>query len=192
MNGFILKLDFRNWVKSFNLIIVKGLPIMKRNRRNFIKVASFTGLGIVGGTDGRQLYRQAWLMQAEQQIQSKNYNSALTSISTARLWPENLGVGKPYEDDIDSRLENYMEGICYEKTKRPDQALKKWNEIISLKMNVYNTNTLVTALTLKKVSRHDEGEKLLSEWLIKEPDSKVARWCNEVYHGQIPTAEFEG
>ena len=103
-----------------------------------------------GATDGRQLYRQAWLMLAVQQMQSKKYSAALTSIGTARLWPENLGVGKPYEEDIDSRLENYMEGICYEKMKKTDQAMKKWNAIVSFKTNVNNTNTLVTSLALKK------------------------------------------
>jgi hypothetical protein len=59
-------------------------------------------------------------------------------------------------------------------------------------MSANNTNTLVTSLALKKVGRHEEGEKLLSEWLMKEPDNKVARWCTEVYHGQIQTAAFDG
>jgi len=151
-----------------------------------------------GATDGRRLYHEAWLMQGVSQIQSKNYKAALTSINTARDWPEKMGSGKPYDDDIDGRMENYLDGICYEKTKNQDQATRKWNEIISYTNsvnnvnNVNNVNTLITALALRKTNRNEEGEKLLSEWIQKEPDSKLARWCNEVYHRKRPVNDVEG
>jgi hypothetical protein len=48
------------------------------------------------------LLAKTLLMQALHQMQSKNYTSALSSIRTAHLWPKNLGVGKPYEEDIDA------------------------------------------------------------------------------------------
>lgn len=179
--------DFR-----INMMLAKCLLLTNEYKACIDLLNKTTILPYEGATDGRQLYRQAWLMLAVQQMQSKKYSAALTSIGTARLWPENLGVGKPYEEDIDSRLENYMEGICYEKMKKTDQVMKKWNTIVSFKTNVNNTNTLVTSLALKKAGRHNEGEKLLSEWLLKEPDSKLARWCNEFYHGRITTAEFDG
>jgi hypothetical protein len=126
------------------------------------------------------------------QIQSKNYKAALISINTARRWPEKMGSGKPYDEDIDERLENYLDGICFEKTKNQDQATRKWNEIISFKSTVNNVNTLITALALRKTNRNEEGEKLLSEWLQKEPDRKLARWCAEVYHGNRPEGDLEG
>jgi Tfp pilus assembly protein PilF len=145
-----------------------------------------------GATDGRRLYHEAWLMQAVDQLHSKNYKGALISINTARRWPESMGSGKPYDEDIDERLENYLDGICYEKTKNPDQARKKWNEIISFKKDRKNVNTLITAFALRQTNRNDEGEKLLSEWVQQDPGSKLARWCTEVYHGTRPDVDVEG
>jgi len=47
-------------------------------------------------------------------------------------------------------------------------------------------------LALRQTNRNEEGEKLLSEWLQKEPGSKLARWCTEVYHGTRPDGDLEG
>ena len=85
-----------------------------------------------------------------------------------------------------------MAGICYERTKKDDQAAKKWNEIISFKRGGNNVNNLITALALRQTNRNEEGEKLLSEWVQKEPDSKLARWSTEVYHGNQPAEDIEG
>ena len=145
-----------------------------------------------GASDSRQLFHEAWLMQAVDQIQSKNYKTALISITNSLRWPENLGSGKPYDEDIDVRLENYLGGICFEQTKVQTQATKKWNEIISFKKSGNNVNTLITALALRKVNRSEEGEKLLSEWVQKDPESKLARWCVDIYHGKRPEGNVEG
>ena len=145
-----------------------------------------------GATEGRQLYREALLMQAAQQWQAKKYALSLNSVAKAREWPLNLGVGKPYDADVDTRLESYLEGLCYEGLKNPEQALRKWNEVIAFKPTQDNVNNLVTAMTLRKLSRHDEGEKLLSAWQQREPKNQVAKWCLEIYHGARPVAEMAG
>lgn len=145
-----------------------------------------------GATDSRQLYREAWLMQAVQQIQSKNYKTALTSVSTAQLWPENLGAGKPYESDIDVRLETYMIGICYEKLKNDPLAAKQWNNIAEYKGNTANVNDLVTAMALTKANRAGDGKKVLVDWLQNEPSNAMARWCMDAYQGSPSSGEIEG
>ncbi|MEJ0103447.1 MAG: hypothetical protein WDO19_13225 [Bacteroidota bacterium] len=46
-----------------------------------------------GATDGIEIYRQAMLMQALQNIQSKKYKSVPALLAKAKLFPENLGSG---------------------------------------------------------------------------------------------------
>jgi len=145
-----------------------------------------------GATDGRQLYREAWLMQAIQQLQAKNYKPVLNSLNRAKSWPENLGAGRPYEEDIDYRLDNFLEGIYYERTKSANKANDQWQEVIAYKSSRNNLNTLVTALALRKVNRTEEGKGLLSDWLKKEPDNKLARWCNELFNEGKTSTPFEG
>src|SRR5690606_41547376 len=77
-----------------------------------------------GANDGRLLYREAWLMQAAEQIRTKKYKTALASIEKAKLWPENLGAGKPYDDMIDLRVENYLEALDRKSTRLNSSHVK--------------------------------------------------------------------
>ncbi|HXB91407.1 MAG TPA: hypothetical protein VNU72_03925, partial [Puia sp.] len=65
-----------------------------------------------GATSGRELYREAKLMQAVECIKAMQYKKALNFIEAAKQWPENLGVGEPYAADKDLRLEDWMSDGC--------------------------------------------------------------------------------
>lgn len=76
-----------------------------------------------GAREGRNIYRKANLSQAVLLIQEKNFNRALRYIHAARLWPENLGVGKPY--DLNQAPENYLENLCRSKNTGSGDLLEK-------------------------------------------------------------------
>ena len=71
-------------------------------------LATLDVLPYEGRHDGRVLYRQAKLMLAVQAIREERWDSATALIAAARLWPERLGAGKPYDADIDERLEDLL------------------------------------------------------------------------------------
>ncbi|MDH4091926.1 MAG: DUF5107 domain-containing protein [Cyclobacteriaceae bacterium] len=173
--------DFR-----IGMLLAKTLLLNKQYKQCSDLLNKISILPYEGATDGRLLYREAWLMQAVQQLQSKKYKAAIKSIQAAHRWPANLGVGKPYDADIDTRLENYLEGICLEGTDSPQLAMNKWNAVIDDKRSASNSNNLVTALALNKIDRKDEAEKLLSAWAAEQPENEIARWCLDVYHGKEP------
>lgn len=62
-----------------------------------------------GSTEGHDIYRDAYLGYAEQLMNKGKYTEALEAVAKARLWPENLGVGMPYPDRIDSSREDTLE-----------------------------------------------------------------------------------
>lgn len=180
--------DFR-----LNMLHAKALLLNKQYQATTDLLAKTTILPYEGATDGRQLYRQAWLMQAVGQIKSKDFKTALASINRAKLWPENLGAGKPYDQDIDLRLEHYLEGLVYERSRQKDKAEKKYEEIIATEARRRNQPTdLLTALAYKKTGREEEGKKLLSAWREKQPDSKMAQWAYATYIGESPEDAPEG
>ncbi|MCD6332432.1 MAG: DUF5107 domain-containing protein, partial [Bacteroidales bacterium] len=63
-----------------------------------------------GAREGHEIYREAHLLAAIEQIKMKHFEQAMQHIELARDWPENLGVGKPYQTD--ERIEEYLAGIC--------------------------------------------------------------------------------
>src|SRR6185295_6717662 len=110
-----------------------------------------------GATEGRELYREAKLMQAIGELQKKNYSSALKFISESKLWPVNLGVGKPYDEDIDTRLEDWMTYLIYDRTKKTDLAKSALEKISKAKNKYPQPLQLVTAWTMEKQGQKDEA-----------------------------------
>ena len=98
------------------MVYAKTLLLNKRYKESDALLTRLNIIPFEGATDGRELYREAKLMQAIQEMQKKNYKKALQFISASKLWPLNLGVGKPYDEDIDMRLEDWMSYLIYEKT----------------------------------------------------------------------------
>ena len=143
-----------------------------------------------GATEGRQLYRENQLMLALDEMEKKNYKKALQFIEASRQWPENLGVGKPYSEDIDERVENWL---AYENDKSlgNEQAARPMLDKI-LAFEAYNdengrvfpsVKSLVTAWALQKTGKPDEGEKLLKDWVEKQPENNLAKWTLNAYSG---------
>lgn len=81
-----------------------------------------------GSSIGHKLHEQVKLMRALNLLQERKYKAALQKVAEARMWPENLGEGKPYDDTIDKSLANEIENLIRqtEKTKRlPDGEIDR-------------------------------------------------------------------
>jgi predicted Zn-dependent protease len=104
-----------------------------------------------GATGGRQLYKETELMLAIEEMKNNNYDKALQYITSSRLWPENLGVGKPYEEDIDERLEDWLAYESYTKQGNAVAAKKMLDKILSKSPEmVASVNNLITPGPYKK------------------------------------------
>jgi len=89
-----------------------------------------------GDPDGHLLYRATKLLLAAEAIHEGNMEVARQKITEARLWPRNLGVGKPYDENIDARLEDWLQSMTdVNKNKNGifdfEQAVKKIESIIA-------------------------------------------------------------
>ena len=134
-----------------------------------------------GSTEGRMLYQEAWILQAVDKMKERKYAEALSMISNARIWPENLGVGKPYDADIDSRVEYFLEGLCQEGMKNVDKAKKSWDAVLAQQASNRGANDLVTAWAFKKTGQLEKGELLLKAWRSADEKNFLATWCLDVY-----------
>src|SRR5205085_5091182 len=136
-----------------------------------------------GATGGRQLYKETQLMLALDEMKNKRYDKALQYIDASRIWPESLGVGKPYQEDIDERLEDWLAYEAYTKQGNEKAAKEMLDKIVSKKLgNRSSINDLVTAWALQKTGKRDEAKKLLNGWIAKNPDSVLAKWALDAYN----------
>jgi tetratricopeptide (TPR) repeat protein len=64
-----------------------------------------------GAHEGHDIYETANLALAVEKLEHKRFREAIKYLNVSRIWPENLGAGKPYEPD--TRFQDYLSGYCY-------------------------------------------------------------------------------
>ena len=144
-----------------------------------------------GATEGRILWKNANIGVALDLFEAHKYKKALNSIQKAKQWPDNLGVGRPY--NVDERLEDFIALQCFKKLKDNSSVEKTLQKIIDTDENQQlsgNTNVLFTALLLKEEGKKAEGDKIMEELLTKNPSSKTVEWCNAIYTGNKEQAKL--
>lgn len=132
-----------------------------------------------GSQSGRILYRQAAVMQSLQRYQNKEYDEAISFVEKARIWPENLGVGKP--NNPDQRIEDFLEAEYLMKTGNGDRARELYNDIISFTQNRnrFSSTDLLYLLVLKRLSRNREINDFLTNWENQSTNKDILKWVEQ-------------
>ena len=73
------------------MLYAKTLLLNKKFKESDAVLTKLNIIPFEGATEGRELYREAKLMQAIAEMQKKNYNNALKFINASKLWPREFG-----------------------------------------------------------------------------------------------------
>ncbi|HSD66272.1 MAG TPA: DUF5107 domain-containing protein, partial [Vicinamibacteria bacterium] len=165
------------------MLHAKALLANGRYRESADRLARLRVIPYEGSVEGRRLYRETWLMLAVQAFRKNDLPGALRSIDAARLWPENLGAGKPYPENVDERLEDFLAAQCLGRRGRSAESSALLERIAAFAGRDRGAGTLVHALALKQAGRPAEGERLLADWSAREPASALAAWAAHAYSG---------
>ena len=184
------------------MLYAKTLLLNKRYKDCSALLSGLDILPFEGATIGRELYHEAELMQAIDEMKKRNYKKALSFINEAKKWPENLGVGKPYPENIDERLEDWMSYMCYQKLNKNDLAKQSLQKIVAFRTKIENTvnnflpaNEILTAWAMEKLASKAEASEWLQQEVKKYPDNKIIKWCWQIFengHSDIDVANNSG
>ena len=133
-----------------------------------------------GSSDGRDIYEQATLLSALELIKGKKYKNALAKIEESRQWPENLGVGEPY--NVDNRIQDYLTAYCLDKLGRSSEINKlhdkvfeytnenfdraSVNNILPFIIYEHTGNKEKTGILLDKLKTSPTATRPLQRWVI--------------------------
>ena len=146
-----------------------------------------------GSSEGRRLHREAHLMLAVAALKKGDAALARREVDAARLWPENLGAGKPYPADVDERLEDFLAAQAFERSGRRAEARALLERVTAFSGRDRATGTLVHALALKQTGREAEGRTLLADRAAREAGNPVAAWSVGAFAGgTLPLPEGAG
>lgn len=143
-----------------------------------------------GAYEGRAIYRESHLYQATDLLKQKKYAQAIRSVEDSKEWIENLGVGKPYDTDIDERMEDYLMAVILEKEGKEAEAASYYRKIIE--RGIFGrksvSNELLVAMAMKKLGDTQQADSVANKWLAGQPDSKTGQWATAVYKGDTQRA----
>ena len=139
-----------------------------------------------GSYAGRAVYREANLYRAMEQLSHKNYKQVVKSVETSKEWPENLGVGKPYDNMIDNRLEDYLEAkaAAGQGDSRKTSALLAAVADYTISRSHFESGNLLSALALRESGKVQEADHMVAAWSTDFPDNRVVHWCTAIYRGE--------
>jgi predicted Zn-dependent protease len=137
-----------------------------------------------GSTEARALYREAQLMLAIQESRGGRADEALRHVAAAREWPENLGAGKPYPENVDERLEDWLEGQCLEQAGRQAEARRVFDGLASSASRAGGLGRLLVALALTRAGRQDDANRVETEWAAEVRDPALIAWGRRLVAGE--------
>ena len=161
----ILEKSYQNDISNYiiGMDYIKSLVKLKKYELAISILKKLNILPYEHAGEGRELYSSAYIGLALEHIKKSKLKNAIDILNDSKMWPENLGVGKPYNPD--ERIENYLIYYCLEKLK--DTSSKKYlQDIISyseMTLNNLNSNHILGYFALNKI----EGDKHSEDFLKK-------------------------
>jgi hypothetical protein len=138
-----------------------------------------------GATAGYKLWRESNLVVAIDAYSSMKYKKALKFIAQSRTWPENLGVGKPY--DTDERLPDFLESLCNKAMGNDTKASGLEKGIMSFPQTKgfqpVGSVDLLSAWLLRKNNEESKAGDLIKSLSVAKPGNKSTRWTEAIYAG---------
>ena len=146
-----------------------------------------------GSLQGKYVFEQAHMSLAINLIQKKDYKQALIQLSKSKTYPENLGIGAPYEPDV--RLQNYLEAICLDKLGRSKEAEILRGGILNFTKTHYKDlrptfNNLLALWIYQKKGETTEASQLIQK--IKDSDQykkPIQSWIVALFNKDTNTAD---
>lgn len=147
-----------------DMLLAKSLLLNRRYADCDALLSRMNIIPFEGSTEGRGLYWEAKMMMAVEAFGGKDFKLALRQVAAAAEWPEHLGVGKPYDADIDTRLERYLEYLCQLRLGRKPQAEAPIAAILAYQPSISNT-----------ITQFQPANHLVTKWAM-EARGEGDRW----------------
>lgn len=175
------KKAYSKFPKNYNIGLAhaKGLLNTGRFEKVLSVLAASQVLPYEHASESRDIYERAHIGIVKSHLQKKNYQQAIQLLKKSKEWPENIGVGKPYNPD--ERAQDYLLAFALEKTGEIEKSSALLDGVVEQSLNHQNANSFnhfYGLLAMKKSL--DERElssfvsKLKEATVDKNPKSALA------------------
>ncbi|WP_282160499.1 DUF5107 domain-containing protein [Ulvibacterium marinum] len=124
-------------------------------------------------TESRSIYERAHMAVAMEQYKKNRFAKAKEVLEKSKEWPENIGVGKPY--DTDEREQDFLLAMTLEKMDKSQESKSLLENIVSHTQSSEQKNTMNHLYGLLAAKKLNDGSyekvKEYLKGLIGENDS---------------------
>jgi hypothetical protein len=168
------KKAFKKFPDNYNLGLAHAQALL--NEEAFDKVLNVLKniqiLPYEHASESRKIYEKAHIGAALKQINKKDFNKAIVILEQCKQWPENIGVGKPYNPD--ERMQDYLLANCFEATNQDSKQNKLLVSILDYTLNTEqrsSINNLFSLLVMKKLGKNEMLNEKIDK--LSTSDSKI-------------------
>ena len=115
-------------------------------------------------TEGRRIYTDAYVGSALESIIKGDYAKASSRLNSALLWPEHLGVGKPF--DPEERWERFLLAYIEYKNQQTEKAHKSLEEIAKISKEQSfkaSNNHLLGIYAIAEINGQEDAQKFVKQ-----------------------------
>ena len=146
------------------LTFTKALVAAAQFREADSALARLDVLPQEGASEAHALYRETKLMLALDAMAARRWKDAEMLVTQAREWPERLGEGKPYEADVDERLEDWLLASILERSGRHAEAVRIWTRLAADTRHTGTASDVLPLWSLEQLGRGQEAAPALQQW----------------------------
>jgi Tfp pilus assembly protein PilF len=135
-----------------------------------------------GATIGRDLYNEICIRSATEALKNGQMDNSIKLANKAKLWPTNLGVGRPY--DVDERLEDCILYLAYKAKGDINMEKKYADNIMEYKHPRHteeNSKLYLQLVIFQRYEKKNQGDNLLSQFIKEYPESNYLKWVKAKY-----------
>ena len=137
-----------------------------------------------GSTEARMVYWSSYILSGLDQLNSKKYPATLTAIEKSLLWPENLGVGKPYEEDLDLRVEHLIKAVALLRMGKKTEG-NQWMNKVTGNTNLKGTFGPIALAVAQRINGDEKSfNKTIEDWSANNPSVALAQWVSDYRSGK--------
>jgi tetratricopeptide (TPR) repeat protein len=153
-----------------------------------------------GSYESRLVYEQAHLKQALEYVEDKKHKKAIETLNQAMEWPENIGVGKPYEPD--ERMQEFLLAYNYQKIGEKDLYEKYMQKVIEnteKRIDSSRPENLLGLVALQLTGKSERADALYQK-IVSNTDlsEQYRQWLTNQYNAgenqstpvDVPDADF--
>lgn len=184
------KKAYRKFGKNYSVGLAHAKALLNNQKfketLNVLKVLNV--LPYEHASESKFIYNEAHYGLILKAFQKNDLKSVEALLTSARQWPENLGVGKPFE--VDERLEDYALALAMDKVGNSEKSKSALRAILNYKDandRYLGTNVVFNLLALDRLGEKELLEKERQAFLKAAPsDSRTALGLQLYEEKEIP------